>query len=255
MARRRVERGAATLVMAVFGLATWTALEVPSAVANGGETIATAPQLPLDQFTASGYVQKEPEPIGGEYWRVEMPAGALLTFDGTVTSTCGDNNHHPEAYVYVYAPSTTDFTRRETSGVTDTALNPNGELRFTAPYSGDWLLEIGIGGASCGDFAYTFTAKVQKPTYASLMAPSYVRPGKSFFLAGVVAGTMEGSATIQLLATHRHWKTLASNLSLHDGTFRWKTHAIRKGRQVYRLIYNGDSGHLPASAQRVVTVR
>jgi hypothetical protein len=249
-------RRGSTVLMAIMVavMAAWAALGVPSARANGGETIAAAPQLPLDQLTASGYVQKQPEPIGGEYWRVEMEAGALLTFDGTVTSTCGVDNHHPEAYVYVYPPSTTDFTRRETSGVTDQALNPSGELQFTAPSAGNWLVEVGIGGASCGDFAYSFTAKVQDPTHATLMIPSSVRRGRSFSLEGSIAGAVEGSVAIQLRKHHR-WATLAPDVPLHSGMFRWKAHPPHRGRDVYRVLYAGDSGHLPASAQRAVIVR
>lgn len=250
----RTQRGAALSIAVALVVATWAALEVPNARANGGETVAAAPQLPLNQLTASGYVQKEPEPIGGEYWRVEMPAGALLTFDGTVTSTCDDNNHHPEAYIYVFPPSMTDYTRRETSGVTDAALNPSGELRFTAPYPGNWLLNVGIGGASCGDFAYNFTAKVQDPTHASLTASRSVRRGKSFSVEGSIMGAMEGSVVIQFLRHHR-WITLAPNVPLHGGTFRWETHVSHRGREVFRVNYAGDSGHLPTSAQRAITVR
>jgi hypothetical protein len=242
------------LAITVAVMATWVALAAPNARANGGETIAAAPQLPLNQVTASGYVQKEPEPLQGEYWRVEMLAGALLTFDGTVTSTCGVNNHHPEAYIYVFPPSTTDFTRHEASGVTDQALNPSGELRFTAPYSGNWLLSVGIGGASCGDFAYNFTAKVQRPTHASLKAPRLERRGKPFSVEGSVAGAVEGSVAIQVLK-HHHWITLATSVPLHGGTFRWETHVPHRGREVFRVNYAGDSGHLPASAQRAITVR
>jgi hypothetical protein len=252
---KRTQRRAAVSIVVALVAATWATLEVSNAGANGGETIAAAPQLPLNQFTASGYVQKQPEPIQGEYWRVEMPAGALLTFDGTVTSTCGVDSHHPEAYIYVFPPSTTDFTRRETSGVADAPLNPNGELRFAAPYAGNWLLNVGIGGASCGSFAYTFTAHVRVPTHASLTAPHFAPPGKSFYLAGSVEGDVEGSVAIQLLGGHHHWKTLASNILLHGGIFRWKAHSPHNGRQVYRLVYAGDSGHLPASAQRTVIVR
>jgi hypothetical protein len=252
MARAR-RRGSMPVVMMVV-MATWATVGLPNAEANGGETIAQAPQLPLDQLTASGYIQKEPEPIQGEYWRVEMQAGALLTFDGTVTSTCGIANAHPEAYIYVFPPSTTDFTRHETSGVTDQALNPTGELRFTAPYTGNWLLSVGIGGASCGDFAYSFTAKVQEPTHATLQAPRSVHRGKSFSVGGSVAGAVEGSVVIQRLVVH-HWMTLAPTVPLHGGTFSWRTRLSHRGREVLQVIYAGDSGHLPTSARCSVVVR
>lgn len=241
----RTQRVAALSIVVAFVVATWAALEISNARANGGETISAAPQLPLNQSTPSGYGK-----TGREYWRVEMPAGALLTFDGTVTSTCEDGNH-AEAYIYVFPPSTTDFTRRETPGVTDTSLNPNGELRFTAPYSGNWLLEVEGG---CGYLAYSFTAKVQDPTHASLTAPHSVRRGKSFAVEGSIMGAIEGSVVIQLLRHHR-WITLAPNVPLHGGTFRWETHVSHRGREVFRVNYDGDSGHLPTSAQHVVIVR
>lgn len=248
------QRRAGLGIAIVLAVATWATLEVSNAGANGSETIAAAPQLPLNQFTASGYVQKEPEPIQGEYWRVEMPAGALLTFDGTVTSTCGDNNHHPEAYIYVFPPSTTDFTRREIPGVTDGLLNPNGELRFTAPYAGNWLLNVGIGGASCGAFAYTFTAKVQVPTHATLIGARAIRTGASFSLTGSVAGVTNGSVAITILKRH-HWKTIASGVPIASGIFHWKGRAGGPGRYTYRISYSGDSGHLPSSAQHTLIVR
>jgi hypothetical protein len=246
-------RGSLLAIM-VVATAMSATLGLQNAWANGGETIAQAPQLPLNQQTASGYVQKQPEPIQGEYWRVEMPAGALLTFDGTVTSTCGDNNHHPEAYIYVFPPSMTDYTRRETSGVTDAALNPNGELRFTAPYSGNWLLNVGIGGASCGDFAYTFTATVQVPTHATLIGPRATHSGASISLTGSVAGITHGSATIAVRGRH-HWTTIASGVPIASGIFHWKGRAGDPGTYTYRVSYSGNSGHLPSSAQHTLIVR
>jgi hypothetical protein len=249
-----IKRRGSLLAIMVVSMATSATLGLQNAWANGGETIAQAPQLPLDQPTASGYIQKEPEPIQGEYWRVQMPAGALLTFDGSVTSTCGDNNHHPEAYIYVFPPSTTDFTRHEVAGVTDTALNPNGELRFTAPYGGNWLLNVGIGGAPCGDFAYTFTARVQVPTHATLIGLRATHSGASFSLTGSVAGITNGSAAIAVRGRH-HWTTIASGVPIASGIFHWKGRAGGPGTYTYRVIYSGDSGHLPSSAQHTLIVR
>jgi hypothetical protein len=227
-----------------------------AALANGAETIAAAPQLPIGQIVSSGWSeQKGIDGRGyGEWWHVQMSAGDKLTVDAEVVST-GCENERPITELRMYAPSVTDFTL---NGETQTAAkseldepNPRGELGFVAPLTGDWSLLVTDGGA-CSTLSYNFTARLQHRTTATLDGPRVARAAHSLMLSGTIAGAGEGTVSIQLL---RHgWRTIGMARIATNGSFQWNARALGRGSWRYRVVYAGDATHLASSAGHSVTV-
>jgi hypothetical protein len=257
--RQSVDSGLAwARVMAGFTLMlSMIGLSPSAALANGAETIAAAPQLPIGQSVSSGWSEQKGIDGGGygEWWRVQMSAGDKLTVDAEVVSTgCGDEK--PITELRMYAPSVTDFTL---NGETQTAAkieldepNPHGELTFVTPLTGDWSLLVTDGGA-CSTLSYNFTARLQHRTTATLGGPRVVRAEHSLTLTGTIAGASEGAVSIQLL---RHgWKTLGMANIATNGGYRWTGKAPGRGAWQYRVIYAGDANHLASRAGHSLTVR
>ncbi len=239
-------------VLVTAAIAAWLPA---SALANGAETIRAAPQLPIGQTTTSGWSLQHYIPSGGngEWWRVEMVAGDKLTIDAEVVST-GCGNEKPITELRMYAPSVTDFTLSEAQPAAKIELDepsPLGELTFVAPLSGDWSLSVGDGGA-CATLTYSFTARLQHRTTATLNGPRTVRARRSLTLAGTISGATGGTASIQLL---RHgWKTVGTASIGANGTFRWVGKTLGRGSWHYRVVFAGDASHLASQASHSITV-
>lgn len=227
-----------------------------TASANGAETIAAAPQLPIGQAVSSGWSEQKGIDGGGygEWWRVQMGAGDKLTIDAEVVST-GCEHEKPITELRMYAPSVTDFTLNgETRPAAKIELdepNPHGELTFAAPLAGDWSLLVTDGGA-CSTLSYNFTARLQHRTIAVLGGPRVAHAGRSLTLHGTIAGATEGAVAIQLW---RHgWKTIDTANIAANGDFHWTGKAPGRGAWHYRVIYAGDASHLASRSDHTVTV-
>jgi hypothetical protein len=228
-----------------------------AALANGAETIAAAPQMPIGQPVSSGWSEQKGVDGGGygEWWRVQMGAGDKLTIDAEVVST-GCGNEKPITELRMYAPSVTDYTLNgETEPAAKTELdepNPHGELTFVAPLTGDWSILVTDGGA-CSTLSYNFTAHLQHRTTATLSGPRVVHAVHPLTLNGTIVGAGEGSVSIQLL---RHgWRTIGKASITTNGGFRWTGKAPGRGSWRYRVIYTGDANHLASHAGYTLTVR
>jgi len=73
------------------------------AYANGGSSIATAPEMPINQQVTSGWTNQKIGANYGEFWRVNLKARDRLVIDyGIQQDSCG------YLYVWLYAPTVTD---------------------------------------------------------------------------------------------------------------------------------------------------
>lgn len=142
-----------------------------SAAASGGQTIASAPSLAVDTPTMSGWAPPAPS---SEYWRVALATGEQLTVDiGAVGTACGANSEHG---LTVWDPSVTDFSRPNSISVASFSedFHADYEVVFTAPYSGNWTLQI----YACATYSYELTAHM-----TPLQGASPVQGGSSIATA------------------------------------------------------------------------
>jgi hypothetical protein len=219
------------------------AVAAGGASANGGDTIAGAPEVPLGQHVVAGKT-------GYDFWRVRLSPGDRLTVDfgslnGNYVGLC------------LYRPSVTDYTRTDSqcAGYSETAGKR--ELVFKATLTGAWTLEFFSG---CGpnsnqcdqDVAYEMTTTVRVYTHLSLSAPTAVRAGGSATLRGQLEGAAGGNVQLQT-RLHGRWAHLATVRASANGSFAYRAKFRYRGTYPERAFYAGDSGHL-ACKSKTVTV-
>jgi len=153
------------LVLALIGLV----LALPSAAwADGGSSIATAPQLPLYADIQGGTGVLTPQFDGrpaDEFWKINLNEGDQLTIDWSDPKPNGG-----AVQLQLFDPGVTDYTLSNTNPVKEGFLGSNGkgEMTFTATASGNWTLEVSPWWC-CGDpWAYELTAVIKS---ASTPAP------------------------------------------------------------------------------------
>ena len=120
-----MRRLATAAVIALACGSIWVAV----AIANGGSSIASAPDMPIGQQVASGYTH----PQYGEFWRVNLSAGDELVIDYGVPAGSGSLD------LYVYSPGVTDYTLSDA----EPAVSDETALRLVAasfPSSCSWDL-------------------------------------------------------------------------------------------------------------------
>lgn len=225
----------------LFVLAVVAALSIAgAALAGGGTTIATAPDLPVgQQVTGGGSPTDDPYCVYREFWRIALTRGDQLKVDfGTLNGYT--------VIVYVYSPSTTDYNFNEGNSLASAGTNDKGELKYVAAGSGRYLLYLRT--ASCDvDLAYELTAYVRHYTHAILSGPSIVRKGSRIRLRGQITGASAGRAAMQVLK-HRHWRNLGLVSIGAGGKFSYATRARKPGLERLRVVYYGDNSHLPTRA-------
>jgi hypothetical protein len=144
-ARRAVVRGCVTLA----AIALTGGLAPAVAAANGGASIAAAPELVLGQTVSSGWsnqpVNNEP---GGEFWKVPLNGGDTVSIDISDAS-CGIGE-------LVYAPGVTDGTL---PGAKAVVSEGGSTFTFTAPSSGVWTVFLYSG---CATTSYDYAATVTR---------------------------------------------------------------------------------------------
>jgi hypothetical protein len=233
-------------------LAVFTALAIltPSAGAEAGTSIATAPEIPL------GAKQFGSGP-GIDYWRVTLGYGDLLVLDYETT----DADEHG-TNVCLVKPTVTDFTlpkaRCEVQG--DAYAPGKREVRFTASAAGKWSLLVADGrtnGSWCFrsdeivptcdlDVTYELTA------YRLLFTQTKLNPAagharKPLTFTGKVVGAHAGRLAMQA-RSGKAWKTIGSGSIAKNGSFRVTAKFSRKGTYQVRAMYPGDAGHRPSSS-------
>jgi hypothetical protein len=233
----RLAAGAAfLLVLVISGVAR----------ADGGDSIANAPELPLGQEVQGGNPGNGCS--DGEFWRVTLVRGdhAKLDFSSLNGATVVLN---------LYAPSVTDYTFSGDGGyITNagTGSRGKGELLYTAPAPGRYTIYFRT--ASCGpQLAYTLIGYVQHYTAVTLAAPRVARAHSPVLLKGKVSGISAGKVAIQAVIKKR-WKTLGLVRVLSNGSFSYPTRVGPAGTYRVRVVFFGDATHLPSKAARVIRV-
>jgi len=119
------------------------------ASANGSTSISTAPLLPIGQTFASGWSEQHSvDNLGnGEFWLLRINAGDKLTLDATVSQGCNSVSFD------FYTPDTTDTTVGGANTAASPSIYSRGEITFTAPYTGSWILWV----SSCSTESYTLS--------------------------------------------------------------------------------------------------
>jgi hypothetical protein len=175
-------------------LAAGALVLVPSAAtAAGGNSIAAAVPITYGQEEVGGGQGY------GEFWRMPVTMGDLVTFDVDVATDGSDSwtDFRP------LPPATNDYTL---SSDTDDGLGEmpgKHQLTWTAPSSGDWILWVSLwrnfNNDNGGPSPYTFIATIAHATTLKLTAPTLAKRGSTVTVRGTVtspAGVPQGSCLI-----------------------------------------------------------
>lgn len=245
-------RSAATLALAVAAAAAASLLAAAPGAAvgmSGGDSIATAPALPLGVQIA--HATRTPE-----YWRVALGLADELVID--LDST----NGRYSAEVCVLDPDVNDYSSDQAPCRAMAATNTKRQLRFRSPGLGTWTV-VAWACAGCTAFfkssgagyaAYEFTAYVRRFTAVTLLGPARIRAGARMLLRGSVQGASGGLLQLARRLPGGLWVPLGTATIEPDGSFRFRTSLPRRGSVPLAAIYGGDRRHLPSRDAIVVGV-
>lgn len=207
---------------------------------GGGATIASAPELPIGSPVVAGSTGSQ----FGEFWRITLAAGDLLTIDYGTTNGC-------TVYLYLYAPTVTDYTYNDARVVEGDRTGSNGKHEFTwiATGTGRWILNV----QGCSTLGYQMTAFVQHFTHVTLSAPRAVAARHALQVRGTVSGVQSGKIALRLTA--RGQTPISALVPLTaTGTFAWAPRPAKTGSYRLQAIYYGDSSHRSSRASVTVNV-
>jgi formylmethanofuran dehydrogenase subunit E len=148
---------------------------VPTALAAGGTSIASAPELPIGTTVTGG------ASAHSEFWRVTLVAGDKLTI-----------NFQPvnggEVYLYVFRPSVTDSSLGDSSDVASGSTSGQSQFTWTATGQGAWILKVS------SDHGYQLTTGVDHTTFSQVASGSTIAsapelPISTTFVAGSTGHT------------------------------------------------------------------
>jgi hypothetical protein len=211
-----------------------------TAIASGGATIASAPDLVWERLESGGG-----SPAGStEFFRVPLEAGdiAILEFGPTAPGTTFN------VFLELFAPEVTDDTLPVTEPVGRTSSSTLDQMRIGPRRAGRWILRVRTtpGGG------YTLQGFVIRRVVATLTGPRRIRAGGRALLRGSVARAPRGSVAIQF-RMRRVWTTVGS-ARLRNGSFAFRARFPRRGAYLVRAAYPGDRSHR-AAVSKVLVVR
>ena len=227
----------AVLVLTVGAAVLWA---TGVAIARGGPTIATAPDLVWEREESGGG-----RPAGTtEFFRLPMEAGDVAILDYAPT-TPGSS---VSVLLDVYAPGVTDATLPVTEPASRTSSSTEDTMRIRPQRGGRWILRVRTppGGG------YTLRGALIRRVVATLTGPRRVRAGRRALLRGTVTRAPRGSVSIQY-RTRRIWTTVGT-AGLRSGSFAFRARFPRRGTYLVRAAYSGDRSHR-AAVSKVLLVR
>jgi hypothetical protein len=215
------------------------------ASSGGGNSIATAPPMPLGTEVSSGALRTRKLnnlPWASEYWKVAMAPGNRLVLDYGATNQLGVG-------VCVLSPDVTDYTEQNAQCLASAMTGDKTELRFVAPVAGDFTVRFAVIVCACTDpLSYSFNARVVSATTMILRTPRTVRHGTTLQVKGVVTGGARGSVAIRLPRPSNRRKIAALG---PGGRFSTSFKLRYPGQYTLAATFYGD----PAHAQSSKTVR
>ena len=231
------------LMLALVAVAMGVAAAV--ALAGGGQSIASAPALPIGQNVVGGGT--EGCPSNGtkvcEFWRIPLGHADHLIFDYSSTNGNG-------VTLCLLAPTVTDYTISDAGCVANDYTDGKHEMNFSSPSAGNWTLEV--WSQNCGNcgpipLGYELTAYVKHYTHATLTGPRVVRAKHKVTLRGQIVGLPSGKVVIQS-RSKTGWKTLRLMPVKANGKFVFTTRVGGTGTYRVRVVFYGDASHLPSNA-------
>ena len=239
---------------------TFVALAAGAALANGGSSIANAPELPIGKRVQGGGTSNDspPGPTGGgwngccygEFWRITLNRADHLRVD--VGSLNGNG-----VEVGIYDPSVKEYTWNQQRGIPLAYVGTarKDELRYIATKAARFTMYVVNDCEACGQpsLAYELTAYVQHYTRASLAGPRVARSHSAITLRGKISGLSAGKVAIQSGSPKKGWKNLALMRVKRDGSFGYTTRVGARGTYRVRAVFYGDASHLPSRA--VISVK
>jgi hypothetical protein len=205
---------------------------------SGATSIAAAPQLPLQATIVSG---AGAGPYG-EFWRVSMKAGDVLTIEyATVNSESVE--------VSVFKPDVTDNTFGDSNAAFSQSTSSSARATWRAPSTGAWLVRV---DCECSSLGYAIGIKVQTPTTLSVRAPSATTASRAFTVSGVVSRGASGNVTLTFTAPGRRAVKVTAAIG-GSGSFSASV-KLPRGSYTVRATYGGDDSHLGSTA-RTTSVR
>jgi hypothetical protein len=228
-------------------LALLSAASASGSYAAGGDSIATAPALPVGA-RVTGETRRP------EYWRVELGLADQLVVDlASVKSKLA-------AEVCVLHYDVNDYSSEGAPCRAWTSTTTKRQMRFTAPAPGKWIVVVyGCGGCyifrplAASNVAYEFTARVRRYTRV-ILPPAKTKVGRPITLRGTVQGADGG----MVLVTHRssgRWAPLGTARIGTNGSFAFTTTVYRRGVTRIGAVYGGDDRHRPSTNTTTLTVR
>jgi hypothetical protein len=224
--------------------------------ANGGDSIAAAPELPNGR-TVSGAKS------GIDYWRVGIRSGDTLRIEFEPVGI------RDQLIVCVLLPKTTDFTANDSNceppkdGANYVNPGAKSEDRYVLSQPGRYTVAIGpwiycfsagVNTTCDNPNGYELTAYVVHRTSVRLRRiPRLLPVGASFSVRGRVHGA--GSGTVALQISESGWRTVRVVRIAKNGAFVAKGRVPSKaGVYSYRLVYPGDETHRASTAQFKISV-
>jgi hypothetical protein len=242
---RRGRTAGQPLRAALIILGTVALLCAATATAAGGDTIATAPTLPLGKkITGGAACCSEGYNHRKEFWRVTLQRGDRLKVDFGTTN--GDL-----AALCVLDPSVTDFTLAKAGCLAIGLTYHKDQFSFGAPVDGTYILEVLANTEE--DLAYLMTASIRQRTEAFLTGPATAHARAPITLRGRVERARSGKVVISTYIAGA-WVVLGSTPLRTDGSFRFPTRTVTRGMLRFRAIYTGDGSHAASTAFFAVRV-
>ena len=225
-----------------------------TAIAGGGNSIATAPTLPSgqDQVNALNAI---------DFWRVPLKAGDQLTlrYGGQLNSSWVE--------VCLFQPAVTDATvGNQPCYAKQTAYGAAGDgvLTISARSAGSWTIAVvpypgcesgGILDLRCRvGLQYHLTAYVKHPTHVAVTAPNLVRIGTWFTIRGRLSG-VRGRVLLELSRdAGAHWTTLAIKATSGTGAFVHRMRVRSSTSLLIRASYPEAPNYVGSAATTAVRV-
>lgn len=230
--------------MAATGAAVTVLICSVTALAGGGNSIATAAALPIGVPFTGGGIQSCSVPSGqrhyNEYRRVSLRGGDRLTLKFGGTASYVD--------VHIYAPKTDDYTLDEMTDLGRASASQGGksQLLFTAGGGGSYIVGTRTNGCDT-ETGYDMLAIRQVRTVASIKPiPAKVKPDGRVTLRGRVQwGTGKALVTVSGAGA----KPQAAPVTLGSaGRFSISFRVGPPGRYRASVSYRENSAHLASAA-------